>query len=276
MEEFESYIVSRYQSEHTRRAYIADVKGFLDGGYSFDKSGVERYIVELSKRGISRRSIKRKLSSVSLFFRFLKDRGFVDVNPVELVDKPKQEKSLPKFLSVDDVITLLGSVKDARDRAILELLYSSSLRASEIMGLNVEDIDFEHLRIKVKRKGGSISYVPLNSRASSYIKRYIGQRRSGPLFLSRYGKRLTTRSLQKIVKKYALGSLFKDISPHTLRHSRATHLLNSGMDIRLLQKFMGHSSIRATQIYLHLNLKELAETYDSTHPLAMEDPVKNE
>ncbi len=271
LSEFERFVLSRYSSPQTRRAYLGDIKLFLEGEYPFSEEGVERFMVDLIERGISRRTIRRKLSSLSVFFNFLKQRGKIDFNPIDLVDKPKQEKRLPNFLNVDEVAVLLDGIENKRDRAMLELLYSSSLRASELVGLNVEDVDLKNLRVRVRRKGGFLGYVPFGKRAARYIEEYLGKRKQGPLFLNRYGERLSTRSLQKIVKKYAMNRLFKDISPHALRHSKATHLLNSGMDIRLLQKFLGHSSIRATQIYTHLNLNELASTYDSTHPLALED-----
>ncbi len=225
----------------------------------------------LKKQGVGARSINRKLSSVSAYFNFLKSRNIIDKNPVDFVDKPKMEKKLPVFLDVDEIIGLLNSIENKRDRALLELIYSSSLRASETVLLNIEDVDCNNFRIRVQRKGDKVSYVPVSRRACKFIMKYIKDRKNGALFLNRYGNRLSTRSLQKIVKKYSLNSIFKDISPHTLRHSKATHLLNSGMDIRLLQKFLGHSSIVATQIYTHLNLKELAKTYDKTHPLAKDE-----
>ncbi len=270
-DEFCNYINTTFSSINTQRAYIGDVKEFLEHANDFDKEDIEDYIVTLRKKGLSFRTIKRKLSSISLFFNFLKRKQILKKNPVDYVDKPKMEKNLPKFLDADDVVNLLEKIEDLRDRALLELIYSSSLRAQETIGLNVEDIDFKHLRIRLIRKGGVSAYVPITKRAARYVSNYIGVRKQGALFLNRYNKRLSTRSLQKIVKKYALNNIFKDISPHTLRHSKATHLLNNGMDIRILQKFLGHSSIKATQIYTHLNLEELAKTYDRTHPLVKDE-----
>ncbi len=266
--EFCGYIEKRYTSVNTQRAYISDVAHFLSEVDVFDEEHINVYIFNLHKKGLTNRTIRRKLSSVSLFFDFMKHKGFMDKNPLEFMEKPKTDKKLPKFLDIDDVAHMLETIDNKRDRALIELIYSSSLRANEAMSLNVEDVDLVHLRIRITRKGSKVSYVPLTNRAKRYLEEYIDKRTNGALFLNRYGKRLSTRSLQKIVKKYAIGSIFKDISPHTLRHSKATHLLNSGMDIRLLQKFLGHSSIRATQIYTHLNLAELAKTYDKTHPLA--------
>ncbi len=266
--EFCEYIQNRYTSVNTQRAYIQDVGNFLEFVRIFDEDHIGLYILSLHKKGLSNRSIRRKLSSVSLFFNFMKRKNLIGKNPLDTMEKPKIDKNLPKFLDVDDIVRLLEKIDNQRDRALIELIYSSSLRANEAMSLNVEDVDLEHLRVRVKRKGGKIAYVPITNRAKRYLDEYIAQRKNGPLFLNRYNKRLSTRSLQKIVKKYALQSIFKDISPHTLRHSKATHLLNSGMDIRLLQRFLGHSSIRATQIYTHLNLSQLAKTYDKTHPLA--------
>lgn len=268
---FCEYIEKKYDSVHTQRAYESDVKHFLNSVNNFDEDSLNAYVFQLHKENITNRTIRRKLSSVSIFFNFLKDSGLLDKNPVDFLEKPKISKNLPSFLDVDDIINLLGQIDNARDRALLELAYSSSLRASETVSLNVEDVDFKHLRMRIKRKGGKTAYIPITPRAAEFVESYVGNRKSGALFLNRYNKRISTRSFQKIVKKYALSSIFKDISPHTLRHSKATHLLNSGMDIRILQKFLGHSSIRATQIYTHLNIEELSKTYDASHPLAKND-----
>ncbi|WP_022669612.1 site-specific tyrosine recombinase/integron integrase [Hippea alviniae] len=271
IEEFERYLDARYSSHHTKRAYMKDVEEFLSHSFGFDIEGVERFESVLFKKGLSSKSINRKLASLSVFFEFLKQKGIVEKNPVKLVDKPKQKKSLPKFLEVDELVGLLESVKDKRDRALLELLYSTGLRVSELVSLNVEDVDFDNLRLKVRRKGGRVMYVPFGRRAGEYLLEYLKGRKTGPLFLNRYNNRISDRMVRKIIKRYALGSIFKDISPHTLRHTRATHLLNSGMDLRLLQRFLGHSSIRATQIYTHLNLKELSDVYDKTHPIVNDE-----
>ncbi len=272
--EFCEYIEKRYNSINTQRAYIQDVSHFLDEldeVNKFDEDHINLYIFKMYKKGLTGRTIRRKLSSFSLFLNFIKQKRLIEKNPIELMEKPKIDKFLPKFLDVDDIEHLLNKIDDKRDRALLELIYSSSLRANEAISLNIEDVDLEHLRIRVTRKGAKVVYVPITKRAKRYLEYYIGERNRGALFLNRYSKRLSTRSLQYIVKKYSLKHIFKDISPHTLRHSKATHLLNSGMDIRLLQKFLGHSSIKATQIYTHLNFRELAKTYDKTHPLARQD-----
>ena len=266
-DDFAAFIENNYRSLHTQRAYISDVKEFLNTSKNFSEKEINRYIIYLSKKNISNRSIRRKLSSISIFFEFLKKKGIIKNNPMEFITKPKMDKNLPKFLDMDETLKLLENIDSTRDRALLELIYSSSLRASEAMGLNMEDINFEHLKIKIVRKGGKTAYVPITQRAVKYLKIYIENRTEGAVFLNKYGSRLSTRSLQTIVKKYAMRNIFKDISPHTLRHTKATHLINSGMDIRILQKLLGHSSIRATQIYTHLNLKELMETYDKAHPL---------
>ncbi|AEA34431.1 site-specific tyrosine recombinase/integron integrase [Hippea maritima] len=269
--EFEEYLNSKYSSKNTIKAYLTDTQEFLKNTKGFDRDDVEVFLVKLFDRGLSSSTITRKLASLSIFFEFLKLKGKVRINPLRVIDKPKQKKMLPKFLEVDDVVALLEGIKDKRDRALFELIYSSSLRASEALGLDINDIDFENLRIRIRRKGGKVVYVPISQRAALFLKDYLKDRKEGPLFLNRYGKRLSDRYLRRLIKKYALSSIFKDVSPHTLRHSKATHLLNSGMDIRLLQRLLGHSSIKATQIYTHLNLKELAQTYDSTHPLAKDD-----
>ena len=271
LDRFEAFLEAGYSSKNTKRAYIRDVDEFLKQGFPFTLDGLNMYMKYLFDRGIKPSSISRKLASLSIFFDFLKERGVVEKNYVKLLDKPRVKRSLPKFLDLDETVALLESVENKRDRAILELLYSSSLRASELVGLNVKDVDFEHNRVRVRRKGGRSVYVPFSERAGRFLKEYVKDRRDGALFLNRYGKRLSTRSLQKIVKKYSMMSIFKDISPHTLRHTKATHLLNSGMDIRMLQRFLGHSTIKATQIYTHVNLKQLSEIYDRAHPLAKDE-----
>ncbi len=271
LDRFEAFLESKYSSINTKRAYVKDVDDFLRQGFPFSLDGLNMYMKLLFDRGVKPSSISRKLASLSVFFDFLKERGVIQKNYVKLLDKPRVKRSLPKFLDLDETIALLESVKHPRDRAILELLYSSSLRASELVGLDVKDIDFEHNRARVKRKGGRSVYVPFSERAKRFLKEYVKDRKEGALFLNRYGERLSTRSLQKIVKKHSMRSIFKDISPHTLRHTKATHLLNSGMDIRMLQRFLGHSTIKATQIYTHVNLKQLSEIYDKAHPLAKDE-----
>ena len=270
-DEFCAYVQNRYASIHTQRAYINDVRDFLNTACNINEDSISKYMVVLFKRGVTNRTVRRKLSSISMFCNFLKQRHIIERNPVDFMEKPKIEKNLPKFLDVDDTLNLLEKIESPRDRAMIELIYSSSLRASEALSLNVEDVNFEHLRLRITRKGGKTAYIPITERAKRYLEIYVGKRVDGALFLNRYGRRLSARSLQKIVKKYSINNIFKDISPHTLRHSKATHLLNSGMDIRLIQRLLGHSSIKATQIYTHLNFKELAEVYDKTHPLSKDE-----
>ena len=271
VDEFELFLKKHYTSKYTIKSYLSDAKEFVEKGYSFDKEGIRQFIFDLLDTEKSASTINRKLASLSVFFEFLKSMGVVDKNYVKLTEKPKNDKYLPAFLEVDEIVGLLENIKNLRDRALLELIYSSALRAGEVLGLNVEDIDFDKLKIRVRRKGAKEMYIPISKRASDYLKAYINGRQEGPVFLNRYGKRLSDRSLRKIVKKYALKTIAKDISPHTLRHSRATHLLNSGMDLRLLQKFLGHNTIKATQIYTHLNLKQLAKVYDNSHPLSKDE-----
>lgn len=220
IDEFESYLKSRYSSPNTIKAYLGDVKEFLKLSSGFDTDGVEAFLSVLFKKGLSVSTITRKLASLSVFFDFLRQKGVVDTNPLDVIDKPKQSRPLPKFLEVDEIIALLEGIKDKRDRALVELIYSSSLRASEVLNLNVEDVDLDNLRIRIKRKGGKEVYLPITERAARYLKEYIKDRTGGPLFLNRYGKRLSDRYLRKLIKRYALSSVFKDISPHTLRHQR--------------------------------------------------------
>ncbi len=265
---FLDFLKSNYQSKHTVDAYFLDVAQFIEytKTYKVTENDINAYIVFLKNNKKSSTTIKRKLSSLSLLYNFLKKSGIYNFD-FELIVRPKSSKPLPKFLDIDETMTFIENIPSIRDKAIILLLYSSALRVSELSNLNIEDINFSSNTIFITRKGAKQMSVPTSPKALQILKAYINDRKTGAVFLNKFGKRLTVRSIENIVKKYAKLTLQKDISPHTLRHSRATHLLNNGMDLRILQRFLGHSSILATQVYTHLSLQDLIKAYDKFHPL---------
>jgi integrase/recombinase XerC len=291
---FEDFLSSeRNYSKHTLKAYLADIKEFglvlkemdlispENGDIDFlnmDETPVRVFISKLYKKN-KKVSISRKIASVRTFFEFLIRRGEMKSNSAKLVPSPKGEKRLPTFLTVDEVVKLVeapgsDNAYESRDRAILELLYSCGLRVSELVGINLNDLDLESMSVKVLGKGNKERLVPLGSKASSAIKIYLIQRldlkpKEDYLFVNSRGGRLTTRSIDRIIKKYAaISGIPKNISPHVLRHTFATHLLGGGADLRAIQEMLGHKSLSTTQRYTHTSVEKLMEIYDKTHPRA--------
>ena len=230
-------------------------------------------------------TVNRKVASLRAFYKYLLRNGKVKNNPANMVQTPKAEKYMPTFLSVDEAFQLLDaqgekSALDLRSRAMMELFYSSGLRLSELAGLDVIDIDFNQELIKVRGKGKKERIVPVGRRALKAVKEYLektGELRKSidadifkkPLFLNAQGKRITTRSIARIVDaatgKSGIG---RKISPHALRHSFATHLLNAGADLRSIQELLGHKSLSTTQKYTAVNINRMMEVYDKAHPRA--------
>ena len=236
-------------------------------------------------QGLSPASIERHLSSLRSFFNYLVKEGAVKYNPAKLVKSPKKEKKLPKVLSPDEVFALLEApsgedVLSVRDRAILELFYASGLRLSELAGLNLEDLDLSQGLIRVMGKGKKERVVPIHQRAIDRLKKWLERRADlkksvldedarRAVFLSRRGTRLSARAIELLLGKYLKkAGIYRPATPHSLRHSFATHLLDSGMDIRSIQELLGHSSLSTTQRYTQVSLKELMEAYDDAHPRA--------
>ncbi|MCL4245003.1 MAG: tyrosine recombinase XerC [Candidatus Dadabacteria bacterium] len=294
LDSFREFLLSeRNYSKHTVKAYMTDVGEFVgvargknlipEAGEEFDagkldETPVRAYISWLYTRN-KKVSISRKLSSVRAFFEFLTKTGVVKSNLAKLVPTPRGEKRLPSFLTVDEVVKLLETVTgdgalDARDSAILELLYSSGLRVSELAGADVGDIDLGGLTVKVLGKGRKERQVPIGSRAAEAIKKYLAYRLDmkpggDQLFVNSRGGRLTVRSVDRIIKKRAIAAgIPKNVSPHVLRHSFATHLLGGGADLRAIQEMLGHASLSTTQRYTHTSIEKLMEIYDKTHPRA--------
>jgi len=284
-------------SPHTVRAYRSDLQAFLRfaaehcgrkeaSAGEIDHYLIRSYLAELHSTS-KRTSINRKLSSLRSFFRYLLKNGVIQRNPVAAIFSPRQEKPVSRFLPVDDMFALLDSAQEEtilglRDRAILETLYSAGLRVSELTGLNVDSVFFEEKCARVMGKGSKERVVPIGSKALSAIQRYLDKsldlrkkrtdsKVSRALFLNHRGGRLTSRSVARIVDKYIrlCGSSMK-VSPHVLRHSFATHLLDSGADLRAIQELLGHASLSTTQKYTHVSLDKLMEVYDACHPRSRE------
>jgi len=275
-------------SPHTLRAYLKDLEGFegflkgagvcvSSGGEvevrQVDRLAIRRYLTFLHRKN-RKSSIARKLSSLRAFFKYLVREQDVLSNPAKMVSTPKVEKLLPKALTVDETFRLMESPsneEEERDRAILELLYSSGIRVGELVGLDFHRLDLELGIVKVLGKGRKERVVPVGSKAIDALKAYLAKRgiggREEPIFLNPRGGRLTARSVGRIVKKYTRRSgVYRGISPHTLRHSFATHLLDAGADIREIQEMLGHASLSTTQRYTHVSVGKLMEVYDKAHP----------
>jgi len=270
-------------SPHTLRAYTRDLEEFIS--FTDKKSGdidnldIRSFVAFLHHKKLRKSSISRKLAAVRSFFRYLYMEGYVKKNPAKLVSSPKIPKSLPHFLSVDEVFCLLDapagdSFRETRDRAILELLYSSGLRVSELTSLDISDLDIKESLIRVKGKGRKERIIPVGSKAMAAMRNYLPERislkkKSSALFLNNRGGRLTERSVRRILLQCSrMVNLKGDLSPHTLRHTFATHLLHGGADLRSIQELLGHSSLSTTQKYTHVDIVHLAEVYDKAHPMA--------
>jgi integrase/recombinase XerC len=274
-------------SPHTERSYLSDLEQFFDflgitDLASVDHQLLRRFVAELMKHGMRRATIARKLSSLRAFFKYLTREGLVKENPARLVSTPRREKLLPKVLTVDDALRLMEAprrekIEDQgqalRDSAVLETLYSTGVRASELVGMNRGDIDRNDRLIRVRGKGRKERVVPVGRKALEAIGEYLNARRvaadADAVFIGPSGKRLTARTVQRILEKYRKKTgLAQAASPHTLRHSFATHLLESGADLRAIQELLGHASLSTTQRYTHLNLDSLMAAYDKAHPRA--------
>ena len=244
---------------------------------------VQRFLVFLREREYSKSTMARKLATLRSFYKFCVKRQYAQSNPLATIRTPKQEKRLPKFLSEDevrklletpDITTLLG----ARDRAMLETMYSTGVRVSELVDLNIADIDFVGEALHVRGKGKKERVTPISPTALAWIRRYMDMRRADPrsvsfdqqaLFVNKHGQRLSTRSVRRKLDKYlAICGLDPAVSPHTLRHSFATHMLNRGADLRSVQELLGHQSLSTTQIYTHVTTDRMKQAYDAAHPRA--------
>lgn len=299
IDQFIDYLKSqRGCSGHTLRNYRIDLRqfsGFISereggAGGGGAKPGLESIDFQVIREFLgrlfgscSRTTIARKLSALRSFLSFLEKRGAMEGNPAADISTPKREKTIPVYLPVDDMFRLLDRPDrekplGLRDLAILEVLYSCGIRVSEMAGLNVSGIDFKERLIRVFGKGSKERIVPIGRKALKAVEKYLdavrplrktagGKREDQPLFINFRGGRLSTRSIGKIVKRYGREcDLMAEISPHALRHTFATHLLDGGADLRSVQELLGHASLSTTQKYTHVSLDRLMEVYDKAHP----------
>jgi len=243
---------------------------------------VRSYLQFMRENNYSKATMARKLATLRSFFKFANKRELTTNNPMLTIRTPKQDKRLPRFMTEEQITKLLTTPKDtevlgARDKAMLEAMYSTGIRVSELIGLNFEDVDFTGAVIRVRGKGRKERLAPMGQSAMTALQKYMtlrvaiakDQQPGGPLFVNKHGKRLSTRSVRRKLDKYLIeAQLDPDISPHTLRHSFATHMLNHGADLRSVQELLGHQSLSTTQVYTHLSTTRLKDVYDAAHPRA--------
>jgi len=276
--------IEKNYSQHTLANYRLDLKDFSKfcGELSLEKIDyllLRKYLAVLKEKNLGNRTVGRHLSALRSFFRFLCREGYLKTNPILMLSSPKLDKHLPSFMTEEEVAKLIESAlpKDNRDelglrnRAILETFYSSGLRISELVALSLDDIDFISGIIKAKGKGKKERVVPVGDIALTALRKYLDQRKkqSSAVFLNKNGKRISTRGVRDVVEKYLKSAgIQRGVSPHTFRHSFATHLLDRGADLRTVQELLGHANLSTTQIYTHLTTEKLKNVYDKAHPHA--------
>jgi integrase/recombinase XerC len=282
----------RNLSAHTVRAYAGDLARFAEfaGGEgslltpSVDVPALRRFLGRLHAEGYQKASIARTLACLRTFYDYFLRAGTIARNPVRAIRTPRLDKKLPEFLEEDEVRRLLeattgDSFTDLRDRALLETLYGGGLRVSEATGLDLPDVQLADRIASVRGKGGKERLAPLGTQAAAAVEAYLPERARrverlatgiDALFINKNGTRLDVRSVRRILdRRAALAGIRKDVSPHTLRHSFATHLLNRGADLRAVQELLGHANLTTTQIYTHVTVHRLKDVYDRTHPRAV-------
>ena len=286
IDKFMTYLdIEKNYSKHTLINYSSDLKvfsAFMPGKdvQKMEHLDMRRFLAELRQGNFAKASIARKLAALRSFFKFLYKEGYIKSNPASAITTPKLEKKLPTFLSVEEAAKLLEAPRDSdanglRDRAILETLYSTGIRVSELVGIDADDVDFISGVVKVTGKGNKERLVPIGDKALRIMRSYL-EKRSHPLakeakavFLNKSGGRITDRSIRRVVDKYIrLMAMRQGISPHTLRHSFATHLLDRGADLRSVQELLGHMNLSTTQIYTHVTTERLKNVYQKAHPRA--------
>ena len=269
-------------SPHTLRSYRTDLdqfRVFIGSGTPLtqvDGRTVRAYLAHLHSRGLDASSVARKLAALRSWFRFLVRRGMLTRNVAREIRGPRLGRKLVGFLPIDEALMLVdgkavGGAARERDVAILELLYATGLRVSELAGLDVDDVDRAGLTVRVLGKGRKERIVPFGGRAAQALDAYLGgsATRRGALFTNRRGGRLSARAIHTIVRRSAAASgIARRVSPHTLRHTFATHLLDAGADLRVIQELLGHSRLSTTQRYTHVGADQLMRVYDAAHPRA--------
>jgi len=291
----------RNVSPYTVRNYTTDLLGSkrIKGFFAFltergvsslnkvDRSLLRDYLAYLVEQDIVKASIARKLSAIRSFYRYLLREGTLETSPLEKASSPKLDKRLPSFLTIEEAKQLieapdLSTPQGQRDRALLELLYAAGLRVSELAQLDLEQVNLDTLEIRVWGKGSKERMVLIGKPAARALEAYLsqgrpkllGEKRSNALFLNRYGGRLRERRVQRILGKYAkIAGIEKRVHPHMLRHTFATHLLDGGADLRVVQELLGHANLSSTQIYTHVTQSRAREVYLSAHPMAQKKGV---
>jgi integrase/recombinase XerC len=284
---FKTYLIAEQNaSNNTIVSYINDLYEFFS--YIYDeikirniqdvtKSVVRSYVIKLQSLGYKKNSISRKVNSLRTFFKFLVRKKFLQTNPLLYLSSIKKDKNLPSFLTKEEIQKLFSLIQpvdfiSARDRAILELFYSSGLRISELAQLTEDDIDLYEGLVVVQGKGNKERIVPVGEVALNYLKEYIRYKyrlgiKKKEMFLNKFGNKLSVRGIRKIVAKWInKAAIHKKVSPHTFRHTFATHLLDAGCDLRSIQEMLGHKSLSTTNIYTHLTLERLKNVYEKVHP----------
>lgn len=288
VDKFINYLnVEKNSSAHTIINYKVDLKSFAQFVGDKEITAIDhlllrKFLAEMRARNYAKRTIARKLASLRSFFRFLYREGHIKTNPITAISTPKLDKKLPVVLDEGKVAKLLecasgDDVFGLRDKALLETIYSSGIRVSELVGLNINNVDLIGEVIKVLGKGSKERMVPIGGPAVSALRKYLDKRdemdvkdkAKNAVFLGKNGTRLWDRSVRRILNKYiTLCSVAEHISPHSLRHSFATHLLDRGADLRSVQELLGHANLSTTQIYTHVTTERLKSVYDKAHPRA--------
>ena len=299
LNEFKRYLeIERHASQYTLRNYLHDLRHFMSYAVKEHVATLEdvdiqllrRYIAALLEEGYEKSSIARKLSALRSFYAYLTQVNIITKNPLLTVSSPKLTKRLPAFLSSDEVNRLLTAPDSStplgmRDKAILELLYASGLRVSEIAGLDIINVNLAEREVRVLGKGSKERITLMGKPAANAIDCYlregrpklIGTRFTGALFLNRYGRRLSRRSIEQMLSRYAAAAGFtKRVFPHMIRHSFATHLLDGGADLRVVQELLGHANLATTQIYTHVTQTQARKVYMASHPRAKKQEEKHE
>lgn len=292
LDRFIDYLkIVKRSSQHTIKSYTADLVQFLqfaeEAGGDINYQLIRRYLARLQREGAAKSTMERKLASLRGFFRFLVKKGMAERDPTVDIASPKKEKKLPTFLEENQMDLLMlcpdrTKAEGQRDRAILELLYATGLRVSELVSLRVSDLDAGETEFRVMGKGSKERVVLMGRAAREALDDYIedgrgelvsrAKLRSNALFLNYRGGPLTDRSVRRVIDRYIDSvSESSNISPHTLRHTFATHLLANGADLRSVQELLGHSSVATTQIYTHVTTDRLKQVYDLAHPRAHEE-----
>lgn len=299
IEKYLKYLsVERNASEHTIISYRNDLETFLNftadveqvSTDAVDLSSISRlsirlWLGDLSEQGMAKSTIARKVAALRSFFKYCFKRGHIEKNPAHLLVVPKKDKSLPKTATVEDIERMMEAVntettRGLQNRAILELFYGTGMRLSELTGLNLSDIDLKQNQVTVKGKGNKQRIIPLGKTVSGILKEFIEKRpelygdrtdadAKKALFIAASGQRIYDRAVGLIVEKYfKMTSEVTQKSPHVLRHSFATHMLDNGADIRIIKEFLGHANLAATQVYTHTSIERLKNVYEQAHPRA--------